>query len=132
MVNFLVSAADFLAFAMRLVSEDIIWLKDYCSSLTNWQCGLFLAYCFLFVVIVKCSVALAAFLLEKLYYATFSSTALYRLSFKLRCSNSTFCDGYRAGFEQGRIDAYEAEKERADHPIKYWWRYSNLNPSNWF
>ena len=31
MVNFLVRAADFLAFAMRLVSEDIIWLKDYCS-----------------------------------------------------------------------------------------------------
>ena len=49
----------------------------------TWQCGLFLAYCFLFVIIVKCLVTIAAVLIEKLYFATFSSAALYRLAFKL-------------------------------------------------
>ena len=129
MVNFLVRTADFLAFAMRLVSEDVIWLKNYASSLTNWQCGLFLAYCFLFVVIIKCVVALAAMLIRKLFS---SSESGEKLVFKLFCSNTAFCEGYREGFVQGRIDLLAYERDRANHPVKHWWRNSSINPSNWF
>ena len=129
MVNFLVRTADFLAFAMRLVSEDILWLKDYCSSLTNWQCGLFLAYCFLFVVIVKCGVALAAMLIRGLFrFSEFGENLVFKLFF----SNTAFCEGYRQGLNAGREKLLEDERDRANHPVKHWWRNSSLNPSNWF
>ena len=38
MVNVLMRTMDFLAFVTKLISEDIMWLRDYLRTLTDGQC----------------------------------------------------------------------------------------------
>lgn len=78
-------------------------------------------------MIVKCVAGLAAMLIEKLF--SFSEAG-ERFVFKLFCSNAAFCEGYREGFVKGRIDLLAYERDRANHPVKHWWRKSSINPSN--
>ena len=127
MVNFLLRTTDFLAFIVRLLSEDIIWLKAYCSSLSDFQCFTFLLYCALYPFIIKVILVIAGFILNGI--KTFLKLRfLDNLSFKLSCSNPTFLNGYIDGYNFGYANA----QWKAEHPVKAWWKYSSLNPSNWF
>ena len=44
---------DFLAFVTRLISEDIMWLRDYLRTQTDKEVLEFFALCLLYVVIIK-------------------------------------------------------------------------------
>ena len=136
MVNFLVRTMDFLAFVTSLLAEDVMWLKNYCSSLSNWQCILFIAYCVGYVLIVKFVFILAARGIRWLLSRGIGTENMNILAFKLLCSNHAYLKGYDEGYRTGRTAREEELRRERDyarnHPWRSLWRNSKINPLNWF
>ena len=122
LVNVLMRTMDFLAFVTRLISEDIMWLRDYLRTLTDGQCLGFFALCLLYIVIMK----VIRFLAGQFIKCTGADSDFWEnLSFKLQASNPKYVMGYEIGYRAGE----EARRE-ADKPS--WWQRTKLNPFNWF
>lgn len=136
MVNFLVRIMDFLAFVTNLLAEDVMWLKDYCSSLSHWQCILFIVYCVGYLLLIKFVFIMAAKGIRWLLSRGIGNYNMDRLAFKLLCSNNTYLQGYDEGYRTGRFAREEKFREErnyaVNHPWHSLWRNSKINPSNWF
>ena len=121
MVSFLVGSMNFLAFVMRLLSEDIIWLKNYFSGLSNWYCIGFFAWCILYISIVKYLSLFAGLLIKWVLSKGINIEFLDSLAFKMSCSNPLYCEGYEEGYTAG-----------INYKEPSWWSKTKLNPFNWF
>lgn len=134
--NFLVRTMDFLAFVTSLLAEDVMWLKNYCSSLSNLQCILFIAYCMVYVLFIKFMFILAAKGIRHLLSRGIGTERMDDFAFKLLCSNHAYLQGYDEGYRTGRIEREERLRRERDyarnHPWRSLWRNSKINPSNWF
>ena len=113
---------DFMAFVTRLVAEDIMWLKDYMSTLTSWHCIGFFALCLLYVLIMKVIEFLAGLSIKwAIRTLGVSNKFIENLSFKLSASNPDFLRGYEEGYRAG-----------INYKEPSWWETTILNPFNWF
>ena len=136
LVYFLMRTMDFMAFLTRLVAEDLIWLKDYLSTLTSWHCIGFFALCLLYILIMRFINYFLAWLIKWLIsHFGISNESLENLSFKLTASNPKYSSGYKAGYKAGcEYSAGYRDGHRAGRNYKEpsWWDTTWLNPANWF
>ena len=135
MVYFLMRTMDFMAFVMRLVAEDFVWLKDYLHTLTSWHCVGFFALCLLYILIMRFINHFLVFIINRLLsrFGIISSETLEKFTFKLRASNLKYSLGYNAGYNAGceYSSGYNEGKKAGRNSKKASW-WNPFSWSNWF
>ena len=89
-VNFLLLIVRFL--------QDLLWLKDYCLTLTNSECIKFILLLLLYTLFWRALLACFAYISRKLLGSIeFIDNFLQRRLFL----NSDYCNGYENGYAEG-------------------------------
>ena len=101
---------DFLAFVMRLIYEDIMWLRNYLRTQTDREVLEFFALCLLCIVIMKAFQFFVWLFIIFIKWAGNWSESLGNLSFKLSASNPQYVTGYAKGHKAGEHARREDKK----------------------
>ena len=110
LVQVLMRTMDFLAFVTRLISEDIMWLRDYLRTQTDREILEFFALCLLYIVIMKALQFFVWLFIIFIKWAGNWSEYLGELSFKLSASNPQYVAGYTKGYKAGENARREDKK----------------------
>lgn len=143
LVDVFVFIADFLLAVVRLLQEDLLWLKNYFQSLTSWDCVFFLLLLLVYKVVYKWvmrfGLGLLAWTVQKIRGIPFAF--FHNFSKRTILSNHDYRIAYNQGYsdgEQERIRQEEQERIRQENEerirqeeerrnSKKWW-----NPLSWF
>ena len=110
LVKVLMRTMDFLAFVLRLIYEDIMWLRDYLRTQTDKEVLEFFALCLLCIVIMKAFQFCVWLFIIFIKWAGNWSESLGNLSFKLSASNPQYVTGYAKGYKAGEHARREDKK----------------------
>lgn len=144
LVDVFVFITDFFLAVVRLLQEDLLWLKYYFQSLTNWDCILFLLLLLVYVVVYKWLMRFGFSLFVWAVRTLFGIlkipfTFIHNFSERAILSNSNYRIGYNQGYsdgEQERIKQEEQERRRQEEEQKEerknYKKRKFWNPFSWF
>ena len=117
LVDVVVFIADFLLAVVRLLQEDLLWLKNYFQSLTNWDCILFLLLLLVYVVVYKWlmrfGISLFVWAVQLLLgILKIPFAFIHNFSERTILSSPDYRIAYNQGYRDGEKERIRQEEER--------------------
>ena len=111
MVSILVFFTDFLMTVTRLLQEDLLWLREYCKTLSNWHCLGFILLLLSYRLVMKFFIGWAVVLGRKFL----GHIGVIR---KVVDNNLLANPDYRVGYKQGYSEGLAERRRREEEERK--------------